>query len=78
MNGVLSTPVAHKRAGREQQRVARQKWRDDEARLGQDDREEDAVHPRSVGADEFQQMPVEVEEEINHFGRWSLVVSRES
>ena len=61
------------RAGGEQQRVAGQKRRDDDAGLGEDDREQNRVDPRAVGADEVEQMPVEVEKEVDDSGHLDRV-----
>ena len=62
----------------EEQRIARQKRRDHEARFGEHDREQQRIHPRPVGADEFKQVTVAVEEEIEQQqslvpGSWALV-----
>ena len=51
-------PCRAERARREQQRIARQERRDDEAGLREDDREQDAVDPRPVGGDELEQLLV--------------------
>jgi hypothetical protein len=53
------------RAGGEEQRVARQKGRDDQSGLREDDREEPTVHPHAVPADELREMDVEMKEEID-------------
>src|SRR5262249_35766188 len=52
-------------AGREQQRVAWKKRRDDESGLREDDREQNRVDPRPVVADELEQVPVEMEDEVD-------------
>ena len=41
---------AAERAGREEQRIAREDRRHDEAGFGEDDEEEDAVDPGAVGS----------------------------
>src|SRR5262249_365978 len=62
-------PAVHRggqRAGREQQRIAGQKRREDEPGLGKDDRKQDAVDPGAVGVNELDEVLVEVEDEIDH------------
>ena len=56
------------RPRRKEKRVARQKRCDHEAGLGEDDGEQQTIHPRSVGADELQEVLVEVEEEVDQGG----------
>src|ERR1017187_3306639 len=53
------------RSGREQERVPGQERRHDEAGLAEDDAEEDDVRERSVVADHFGKVPVEVQEDIH-------------
>ena len=53
------------RADREEQRIARQKRRDDQAGLGKDDREQDAVDPGAVLLDELEQVSVEMKDKID-------------
>ena len=53
------------RTDREEQRVARQKRRDHQPRLGKDDGEQDAVHPGAVLLDELEQIPVEMKDKID-------------
>ena len=57
-----SAPVGRDGAGGEQQRVARQKRRDDQTGFREDDQEQEAVDPRAVGGDEFEQVAIDVEE----------------
>src|SRR5439155_14595307 len=52
-------------AGGKEQRVARQERRDDEASFGEHDREQERVDPRAVLANERQQMPVEMQDEVD-------------
>ena len=49
----------------EQQRIARQKRRDHEARFRKDDDEQDSVDPRPVLLDELEQMFVEMKDKID-------------
>jgi hypothetical protein len=51
--------------GREKQRVARKKRRDDEASLREDDAEEQPVDPGPIRIDQLGQMSVEVEDEVD-------------
>jgi len=53
------------RARREQQRIAGQERRDHEAGLGEHDREEDRVHPRSIGANQLEQVLVAMKDEVD-------------
>src|SRR5215467_1873613 len=52
------------RARRKEQRVAGQERRDDESGFREDDREEQRIDPRPVGAHEIEKMRVEMEDEI--------------
>ena len=70
--GVLEGAGRAQRPGREEQRIARQKRRDDEAGFGKDDGEQQAVDPRAVGLDELEQVPVAMEEEIDHVTGYTL------
>jgi len=45
-------------------RVAREEWSHDEPRLGEDHRKEDRVDPEVIGAEELDQMTVEMQNEI--------------
>ena len=60
-------------ARREQQRIARQHRRHHEARLGEDDREEHPVDPPTICRDEIEQIPVDVQEQIDEVGHLNLV-----
>ena len=61
----IERPGCRDRPGRKQQRVTRQKRGDDQTGLRKDDREEQAVDPDAVASDEFRQVNVEVQEEID-------------
>ena len=60
------TRRSRERAGGEEQRVAGQERRDDQAGLGEDDGEENAVGPAAGGIRTIPETFVDVEEEINH------------
>ena len=63
----IERPGSSERAHREEQGIARQKWRDDEARLREDDRKNQCVDPRTVGLHEFEQVFVAVKQEVDEF-----------
>jgi hypothetical protein len=52
------------RAGDEEQRVARQEGRDDEAGLGEDDQEQDGIHPGAVLGEQGREVLVEVDGDV--------------
>ena len=56
------------RAGRKEQRIARQKRRDDQAGLRKDDEEQDGVDPDAVVGHQLEQIAVDVKQEIDEFG----------
>ena len=55
-------------AGGEQQRVAGQERRDNQAGLAEHDDEQDGVDPRPVTGDEFEQVGIDVEQKIDQLG----------
>ena len=58
-------------AGREQQRVAGQERRDDQARLGEHDQEQQGVDPDAIQLDELRQLGVKVEDKVEEgFEHW--------
>ena len=57
----VERPGGRQRAGGEQQRIAGQEGRHDEARLGEDHDKQHAVHPQAVVGDERRQMHIKVE-----------------
>ena len=62
----VERPGGAQRAGREEQRITREKRRDDETGFREHDREEDPVHPRTVIANELEEMFVAVKDEVEH------------
>ena len=56
------------RARGKEQRIARQKRRDHQPGLREDDEEQDRVDPDAVVRDQFEQVDVDVQEEIDEFG----------
>ena len=60
----VEEPGAAERAGREEQRVARQDRRDDQAGLGKDDEEDDAVDPGAVRLGQREKVLVDLQDEI--------------
>src|SRR5262249_5249997 len=52
------------RADHEEQRVARQEWRDDEPGFAEHDSEEQRVDPRAVRGDERREMLIEMDREV--------------
>ena len=56
---------AREAAGGEEERVARQEGRDHQARLQEDDQEEDRVGVVAVALDDLRQMLIEVKQEVD-------------
>ena len=60
-----SAPERGEAARREEERVAREDRRHHEARLQEDDREQERVGPGAVGLDHLREVLVEVQEEVD-------------